>query len=110
MDVFPYVELGPVGEGEDADALAPGLAGIVETPELRPLIFRVPAVVGRAAGANPFLGPALLLVSSGAAEGRVEPVALQRPLETFRIPHEGFERDTVERFVDLAFGLRVPVE
>src|SRR3546814_15915000 len=35
MDVFPYVELGPVGEGEDADALAPGLAGIVETPEDR---------------------------------------------------------------------------
>src|SRR3546814_20672337 len=78
MDVFPYVELGPVGEGEDEDVLAPGLAGIVETPELRPLIFRVPAVVARAAGDNQLLGPALHLVQPGAADGSVAPVAIPR--------------------------------
>src|SRR3546814_3818125 len=103
MGVVPYGELGPGGEGEDADALAPGLAGIVETPELRPLIFRVPAVVGRAEGENPLLGPALLLVPPGAAEGRVEPVAIQRLLETFRLPHDGVERAMVERVDALGF-------
>src|SRR3546814_20191323 len=91
MDVFPYVELGPVGEGEDADALAPGLAGIVETPELRPLIFRVPAVVGRAEGENPRLGPALLLVPPGAHEGRVEPVAIPRTIKPFPLHHDVVE-------------------
>jgi hypothetical protein len=45
QDVLPDVELGPVGEREDADALALVLAGIVEVPQLGPLVLRVPAML-----------------------------------------------------------------
>ena len=34
LDVLPHVELGPVGEREDADVLAPADAPVVEVPQL----------------------------------------------------------------------------
>ena len=46
VDVLPDVELGPVRQREDADALALVLAGVVEAPQLGPLVLRVPAVAG----------------------------------------------------------------
>src|SRR6201999_1946106 len=42
MDVMPHVELGPVGEREDADAFSGADARVVEIPELRALRFGLP--------------------------------------------------------------------
>src|SRR5207247_844310 len=41
-DVQPHIELGPVGQRKHAQALALALAGVVERPELRALLPRVP--------------------------------------------------------------------
>ena len=60
--------------GKHPDALALGLLGVVEMPQFRPLILRIPAVAGRAEGEHALLGPALLLVAPRAAEGRIEAV------------------------------------
>ena len=46
VDVLPDVELGPVRQREHADALALVLARVVEAPQLRALVLRVPAVLG----------------------------------------------------------------
>src|SRR3546814_3103257 len=43
-DVLPDVELGPVRDREDADALALRLAGVVEVPQFGALFLRIPAV------------------------------------------------------------------
>src|SRR5262249_15209727 len=45
MDVEPDVELGPVGEREDAQALAFALAAVVEPPGLDALALGVPAML-----------------------------------------------------------------
>ena len=79
QDVLPDVELGPVGQREDAHALALVLARIVERPQLGPLALRVPAVVAVAEAEDPLLGAALLLVAPRAAERRVEAVLRRAP-------------------------------
>ncbi len=80
MDVLPDVQLGPVGEGEDADRLAAVDPAVVEVPELRPLVLRVPAVVPVAEGVDALLGARLLLVAAGPAERGVE-LVLREGLE-----------------------------
>ena len=45
LDVAPDVELGPVGERKDAQALAGMLARVVQAPDLRPLVLRIPPLV-----------------------------------------------------------------
>src|SRR3546814_11661729 len=72
--MLPDVQRGPVGDREDANALALVLPGVVELPQLRPLVLRVPAMVGRAKGEDALLGAALLLVAPSAAERRVETI------------------------------------
>src|SRR5712671_3426698 len=42
LDVLPYVELGPVADGEHAHVLALRDARVVEAPQLGPLVLRVP--------------------------------------------------------------------
>ena len=79
-DVVPDIQLGPVREREDAEALAGVLAGVVEVPELRPLALRIPAMAGDAEGEDALLRARLFLVAPRAAEGRVEAVLLQRLL------------------------------
>jgi hypothetical protein len=44
VDVLPDVELGPVRQGKDADGLFV-LPGVVEAPELGPLVLRVPVML-----------------------------------------------------------------
>ena len=77
-DVVPDVELGPVREREDADALARVDAPVVEAPQLRALVLRVPLAELVAEGEDALLGARLLLVAPGAAEERGEPVLLDR--------------------------------
>ena len=43
VDVFPDVEFGPVGEGEDADVLAGVDAGVVEVPQFGALVLWGPS-------------------------------------------------------------------
>src|SRR3546814_2111097 len=81
-DVLPDVELGPVRDREDADALALRLAGVVEVPQFGALLLGIPAVRRRAEGENAFLGAALFLVAARAAEGDVETVEVERLLRS----------------------------
>src|SRR3546814_21008750 len=43
-DILPDVEFGPVTDREDADALALGFPGVIEVPQLGPLLLGIPAV------------------------------------------------------------------
>jgi hypothetical protein len=83
MDILPDIQLGPVGDGKHPDALALGLAGIVEMPEFRALVFRVPAMVGGAEREDALLGTGFLLIAAGAAESSVEAVMVQRLFQPF---------------------------
>ena len=74
MDVVPDVELGPVGEREDADAFAGPDAAVKERPELGALILGVPLAGGVAEGEDALLGAGFLFVAARAAEGCVEAV------------------------------------
>ena len=74
QDVVPDVELGPVGEREDADAFAGGDAGVVEVPELGALVLGVPLAGLVAEGEDALLGAGFFFVAARAAEGRVETV------------------------------------
>src|SRR5579871_4316185 len=65
-DVLPDVELGPVGEREDAEVLSRSVAGVVEAPQLGALVARVPLPELVAQGEDALLGPRLLLVAPAA--------------------------------------------
>ena len=80
VDVLPDVQLGPVAQREGADALALVHLAVVQVPELRPLVLRVPLVQAVAEAVDALLGPRLLLVAAGAAERRVELVVVERLL------------------------------
>jgi len=68
-------------------------------------------VVGRAKREHPLLGPALLFVAPGAAEGRVEAVLVKRLLEALGLPHVGVQRRAVVEGVDAPrLGFRVLVD
>ena len=72
MDVLPDIQLRPVGNGKYTNALALGLLGVIEIPQFRPLVFRVPSVGRGAEGEDTLLGPAFLFVTACAAEGYIE--------------------------------------
>src|SRR5206468_4440977 len=66
-EVLPDVELGPVGQREDADVLALVMAPVVKTPQLRALVLGVPLAELVAEGEHPLLSARLLLVTAGPA-------------------------------------------
>src|SRR6202000_3365281 len=74
----PDVELGPVGDREDADVLALAMTPVVEVPQLGPLVLRVPLAEFVAEGEDPLLRPRLVLVAPAAAEDGVEATVLDR--------------------------------
>src|SRR5438270_2487473 len=77
MDVLPHVQLGPVGKRKDADALALIDPAVVEVPQFRALVLRVPLAEGIAEGVDPLLGARLLLVTPRTAESRVVTAGFQ---------------------------------
>ena len=77
VDVAPDVDLGPVRQREDADALARPDAAVQQLPELRPLVLRIPLPVGVAQREDALLGARALLVAPRAAERRVEAAGLR---------------------------------
>ena len=56
VDVLPDIQLGPIGERKDTEALAVSCAGVVEAPQLRPLLLGIPSVLRRSDREDPFLG------------------------------------------------------
>ena len=90
-DVVPHVGLGPVGQREDAQALARPLARIVEPPEFGALVLGVPAMLRRAEGEHALLGARFLLVAARAAEGRVELLFVERLLQRLGLHDLGVE-------------------
>src|SRR3546814_9640027 len=99
--MLPDVEFGPVTDREDADALALGFPGVIEVPQLGPLLLGIPAVTCGAEGEDALLRPALLLVAPRAAEGDIEAVEVERLLQSLGLPHVGVQGAMVER-VDAA--------
>src|SRR5699024_1888598 len=74
LDVRPDIQLGPVRQGEDADLLTLTVPTVVELPQFRPLVTRVPLAELVAEAEHAFLRPRLLLVSPRTAENGVEAV------------------------------------
>src|SRR5664279_1241431 len=67
FDVLPDVELGPVGDGKDAQVLARMQVGVVEVPALGPLVLRIPLAEAVTKREHALLGTRLLFVAAGAA-------------------------------------------
>ena len=111
QDVLPDVELGPVRQREDADRFARRDAGVVDLPHLRPLVLRVPGVLGVAEGEDALLGARLLLVAARAAEGRVEAVFVERLAQRHGLHDVGVGvRAVVERVDAVAHAVLVDVD
>src|SRR5205823_927122 len=70
-EVLPDVELGPVGQREDADVLALVVPAVVERPQLGSLVLRVPLAELVPEGKDSLFRARLLLVAASAAEDRV---------------------------------------
>ena len=97
MDVLPHVELGPVGQGKDPNALALVDPSVVDVPEFGTLILGVPTVMLVAEGEHALLGTGLLFVSPCPAKGGVETVLVQRLLESVCLHQLGVLLAVVER-------------
>ena len=78
---LPNVELGPVRDREDADALALANLAVVDIPQLGALVFGIPRMVFVAEGVDAFFGTRLFFVTTGTAERGVELVFVERLLE-----------------------------
>ena len=110
MDVLPDVQFCPIGNREDADALALVFAGVVEPPQFGTLVLRVPVVCGAAEREDPLLGPGFLFVASTAAERGIETVFVQCLFQALRLPHVGVNlRPVVERIDSQRHRFRILV-
>ena len=78
FDVAPHVQLGPVRQREHAHAFPLVDPPVVQVPQLRPLVLRIPLPQRVAERIDPFLGPRLLFFAPRSAQRRVEPALLQR--------------------------------
>ena len=103
QDVLPDVEFGPVGQREDADRFRPWLhAGVVELPELRALVLRVPACC--AVRKEKMRSLARLFSSSRRAPPNAasKPYLVERLLQRLGLHHMGVQRRAVVERVDAA--------
>ena len=89
IDVLPDVQFGPVGEREHTDRLALLHLAVVEVPQFRTLVLRIPAVLAVTEGVDTLLGPGLLFVATGTTEGGIEAVLVQCLLEPFGLHDVG---------------------
>jgi hypothetical protein len=71
-DVLPDVELGPVRKRKHAEVFAGAFPAVVQIPELRALILRVPLTEVVAMGEDALLRSGFLFVPPGAADGGVK--------------------------------------
>ena len=78
LEVLPDVELGEVGQREDAQVLPLANARIEERPELRTLVLRVPLAKLVAHAHDALLGASPVFVAPAATESDVEAVLRER--------------------------------
>ena len=71
-DVLPNIQFGPVAEREYPDAFSLADTGVVDVPQFRTLVLRVPLVEFVAERKDTFLGTRFLLVAAGSTEGGIE--------------------------------------
>ena len=76
LDEPPHVELGPVRQWVDPDVLTFTVTRVVQAPQFRALVLRVPLTEAVAEGEHPLLGAGLVLVAAAAAEDGVEAAVL----------------------------------
>ena len=72
LDVLPDIQFGPVRDREGADVLALEGARVVQIPQLRALVLRVPLAELVAEAEDAFLGARLFLVAPRTADAGVE--------------------------------------
>ena len=71
-DVFPYIPLGPVAERKDTHVFARVEARVVEVPDFRSLVLRIPLAKTVAEAEEALLGAGLFLVAPRTADAAVE--------------------------------------
>src|SRR3546814_6121313 len=67
-DVEPHVQFGPVGDREHAHRFALVDAGVVEVPQLRALVLRIPAMLCVPEREDALIGAGLFLVATRPAD------------------------------------------
>ena len=72
LDVLPDIHFRPVRDREGTDVLALVRTGVVQVPQFRTLVLRVPLAELVAEAHDAFLGAGLFLVAAGAADAAVE--------------------------------------
>ena len=100
MDVLPDVQLGPVANRKHTDALTPVDPAVVEVPELRSLVLRIPSVVPVPKTEHPLLGPGPFLVAPGTSERRIKATGVQRLAQGHSLHDVGVVPRPVVEWVD----------
>ena len=77
-DVMPDVQLGPVRQREHPDRLTRMMPPVVQRPQLRTLILRIPLPELIPEREHPLLGPSLLLIPARTTEQRIKPILVHR--------------------------------
>src|SRR5712692_2308248 len=72
LDVLPHIELRPVADGEHPHVFALRHAGVVEVPQLRALVLRIPLAELVAEREYALLGARFFLVAARPADGGIE--------------------------------------
>src|SRR3984885_1065664 len=75
-DVLPDVELGPIRQRKRAEVFAWAHTALIQLPQLRSLRFGIPLPERIPEGEDPLLGPGLVLITTCAAKGGIEPVCV----------------------------------
>src|SRR5579862_2051942 len=75
-DILPDIHFGPVREREHAHVLAWIQTRVVEVPDFRTLILRIPLAEAVAKAEKPFLGAGFLFITPRAADAAIKPVFL----------------------------------
>ena len=84
-DILPDIQLRPVGQREHTDALPFMDTGVVDVPQLRTLVLRVPLVELVAERIDTFFRPALLFIATGASESGIELIFIERMQQRLRL-------------------------
>src|SRR5262249_41138943 len=94
--------LGPIRQRKNPDAFAASLATIVETPRFGSLPLRIPAMMRVAEGENTLFRPRFLFVASGAGQGCVKAMRIERLAKRLRLHHIGVNLRAADDRADAA--------
>src|SRR4029077_356680 len=77
-------------------------AGVVDAPELGPLVLGVPGMARGAEGEDTILGAAFLLIAPRSAEGGIEAILVQGLFEALGLHHLRMQGRTAVEGIDAA--------